>query len=84
MNIAAAAPKGRPRCTAQLLQARQSQRLIHADLVAATDPKLRAILARAWCDLNEEIRKLRMKPLPKPVDVVPKRRKASDAAPIDD
>ena len=34
-----------------------------------TPVKDRAALMRAWCDLQEEKRKLRMQPLPKPVDV---------------
>jgi hypothetical protein len=36
---------------------------------AETKPHIRAALMRAWCDLEERKRILRMKPLPKSVDV---------------
>lgn len=36
---------------------------------AKTPPHIRAALMRAWCDLEERKRILRMKPLPKSVDV---------------
>ena len=75
-------PKTRPRNSSALSQAIASQRLIADDIAEATDKKLRAVLARAWCDLNEEIRKLRMRPLPKPVDVErPTRRLRAHPAP---
>ena len=44
-------------------------------------PALLAGLARAWCDVNEERRKLRMQPLPKSVDVskLPRRGRKAQA-----
>ena len=46
------------------------QRILSADCLDPSTPKReRAGIARAWCDLNEELRKLAMKPLPKSIDV---------------
>ena len=68
----------------QLTQLIELQNEAH---VRATDPdtpiKDRAALMRAWCDLQEEKRKLQMRPLPKSVDVskLPRgKRKPKDAS----
>lgn len=46
------------------------QRLVTAQaLEAETKARELCLLARAFCELEETKRKLRMKPLPKPVDV---------------
>lgn len=51
----------------------QAIRLQQIVFDAANEPKLKPAelsgLVRAWADLNEERRKLRMQPLPKSVDV---------------
>ena len=53
---------------------------------------MRAFIARSWCDVNEERRKLAMKPLPRPIDTIkypagraPRQRgsRASQAAPVE-
>ena len=62
--------KRRPKFATAYSQAKELQRLLMLD---ARDPEIRphdrAALARAFCDLEETKRKLRMKPLPKSVDV---------------
>lgn len=48
----------------------QMQRVIAAQaLEPGTKPLERASLARVWCELEETKRKLRMKPLPKAIEV---------------
>ena len=73
-------------------QAVEMQRLLSADAKKLKDPVKRAVVARAWCDLNEEVRKLAMKPLPRPIDTIkypagraPRQRgsSASQAAPVE-
>ena len=61
----------------QLREARQLQRLIFRDASAPEiKPSDLACLARAWCDLQESIRKLRGIPLPGQLrpDLVPGKR----------
>ena len=41
-------------------------------------------LARAWCDCNEELRKMNMRPLPRSVDVSKLKRGRSKAGAQDD
>ena len=76
-------PKTRPKVPAAYTQAKALQALIMEDagvyLVRrdTTDEQGRplarssdlAMLSRAWCDLEDTKRKLKMRPLPKPVDV---------------
>ncbi len=63
-------PKTRPIYSTAYANALQLQRLLVED---AQDPELkpliRAGIARAFCELEECKRKLKMRPLPKPVDV---------------
>ncbi len=63
-------PKTRPIYSTAYANALQLQRLLVND---ANDPELRpnfrAQIARAFCELEECKRKLKMRPLPKPVDV---------------
>ena len=47
----------------------QIQRLIKAKAAEAKTPKELADLARALCELEEMKRRIRQKPLPKPIDV---------------
>lgn len=62
--------KTRPHYSTAYLQAKQLQQLIFKDAQAVDlKPLIRAGIARAFCELEECKRKLRMKPLPKPVDV---------------
>lgn len=62
--------KTRPHYTRAIVQALALQRVV---LDGALDGKPKplelASLARVWCELEEAKRKLRMKPLPKAVDV---------------
>jgi hypothetical protein len=44
---------------------------------AETKPNIRAALMRAWCDLEERKRILRMKGLPKPVGAIQTRKKST-------
>ena len=46
-----------------------------------TAPHIRAALMRAWCDLEERKRILRMKPKPKDIDVTPKARRSQKGQP---
>lgn len=65
------------RPTTQLREARALQRLIFSDAqVIGIKPSDLASLARAWCDLQESIRKLRGIPLPGQLrpDLVPGKR----------
>lgn len=50
-------------------QGKEIQRLLARDAIEAPDGKTRAFIARSWCDVTEERRKLAMRPLPKPIDV---------------
>lgn len=84
METVIAGSKSRPKRAAALTQAFRIQKLLYADAVSTSDPKVRAFLTRSWCDLNEEIRKLRMKPLPKSVDVSDRKRRVASVAPLDD
>jgi hypothetical protein len=70
--IAPAGMKRRPSPMSQILDL-QAQ-LKNDALDAETTPAVRAQIARAWCDLQEERRKLQMRPLPKPIDVSDKRK----------
>jgi hypothetical protein len=66
-----AGPKSRPNCSKAFSQAVYLQRLMIEDASnAGVKPVVRAALARAWCELEDSKRKLRMKPLPKSVDPV--------------
>lgn len=60
----------RPKVPTALTQARQMQDVLFK---GALDPDIkpleRSSLARVWCELEETKRKLRMKPLPKAIDV---------------
>jgi len=78
----AISPKTRPHYSKASAQAVEIQRLLAEDAVNAKDGKERAFIARAWCDVNEERRKLAMRPLPKPVDVskLPKRGRRSQSS----
>jgi hypothetical protein len=51
------------------------RRLLAKDVMEAPDGKTRAFIARSWCDVNEEVRKLAMRPVPRPIDTtkLPKR-----------
>lgn len=77
METAIAGSRTRPDRTAALTQALRIQKLLYNDTLAASDPKVRAFLTRSWCDVNEEIRKLKMKPLPKSVDATKAKRRAA-------
>ncbi len=63
-------PKTRPMRAKAMTQLLELQQQAHE---AALDPdtpiKDRSALMRAWCDLQEEKRKLLMRPLPKSIDV---------------
>ena len=66
----AKSPKTRPIRGKSMTQLLELQAEAHA---SGTDPdtplSLRAAYMRAWCDLQEEKRKLQMRPLPKSIDV---------------
>ena len=65
-----AGPKSRPKCSTAFSQAVAMQRMLLADaLKPETPPRERAQVARAWAELEERKRILRMKPKPKDVDV---------------
>jgi len=69
-------------------QAIELQRLLSEDARTCVKPLERAAVARAWCDVNEEVRKLAMRPLPKPVDTTKlqtrgSRRAAAPAEPVE-
>jgi len=64
------------------------QRLLHQDARVSTKPLERAQVVRAWCDLNEEIRKLAMRAVPKPIDTTKhgatgRRSRSTQAAPVE-
>jgi hypothetical protein len=60
----------RPKFAAPVTQVKQLQAIVFKQgLEEGLNPRDRAGLARAWCDLNEEARKLSMKPLPRSIDV---------------
>jgi hypothetical protein len=82
-NSNSATSKARPHHSNSVVQAVRIQRIVFETV---RDNKLKpselAGLARAWCDVNEERRKLSMTPLPKSVDPtkLPKRRRGSSQA----
>jgi len=64
------------------------QKLLHKDAVEAPDGKTRAFIARSWCDVNEEVRKLAMRALPRPIDTTKhspngRRSRSNQAAPVE-
>lgn len=63
-------PKSKPKNPRCIVQVAYLQNLIVNAIRDGEQmkPLELASLARAWCDLNEERRKLKMKPLPKSVD----------------
>lgn len=64
-----AGPKSRPNCSTAFSQAVAMQRMLLADALSPKTPaRERAQVARAWKDLEEQKRILRMKPAPKAVD----------------
>ena len=66
---------GQPRRKPAMTQILELQERLQKDaLDPDTTPSVRAQIARAWCDLQEERRKLQMRPLPKPIDVSDKRK----------
>ncbi len=79
--------KARPRSSRAAVQALYLQNLIIETTGEELKPAELSGLARAWCDLQEERRKLAMRPLPRPVDVskLPRRgsRSRSAAAPAE-
>ncbi len=74
-------PKTRPQRAKAATQALAIQELLfkaaHADKIAA--PVL-AQVARAWCEVVDTHRVIRMKPAPKPIDVTVKPRKQSTSS----
>ncbi len=71
-------PKGHPPYQTPLQEARELQRLLMKDARSPeTGPMSRAQIARAWAELEERKRILRMKPKPKDVavELVTKKRK---------
>lgn len=52
-------------------------RLLARDAIQAEDGKTRAFIARSWCDVNEELRKLAMRPVPRPIDTTKLRKRGS-------
>src|SRR5438094_130638 len=73
-----AGPKSRPNCSTAFSQAVAMQRMLLADAMKPETPaRERAMVARAWSELEERKRILRMKPKPKDVDVSEKSRKRS-------
>jgi hypothetical protein len=73
---------GQPRRKPAMTQILELQSQLQKDaLDPGTSPAVRAQIARAWCDLQEERRKLQMRPLPKPIDTEAlKRRKEKKAS----
>lgn len=62
--------KTRPKVSSSVQQAKEMQRIALNDCRnPKVKPHIRAALMRAWCDLEERVRVLKMKPLPKSVDV---------------
>ena len=62
--------KGKPRYPTAFADAKELQRLLMQDARAdGLKPLVRAGIARAYCELEEMKRRLRMKPLPKAIDV---------------
>jgi len=62
--------RGKPRHSRAFTQAKQLQDLLFDDAFKdGVKPLERSSLARVWCELEETKRKLRMRPLPKSVDV---------------
>lgn len=78
---AANSPKTRPIHARAFTQARELQELL---MIAANDseitPAALAQVARAWSELEERKRVLKMKPAPKPIDVSQKQRKPRSRA----
>jgi hypothetical protein len=71
---------GQPRRKPAMTQILELQERLQKDALSdETTPAVRAQIARAWCDLQEERRKLQMRPLPKPIDVSDKRKPRSKA-----
>jgi hypothetical protein len=77
-----AGPKSRPKYSTAYSQAVAMQQMLLADaLKPETPPRERAQVARAWAELEERKRVLRMKPKPRDVDVLElQRRKAINLA----
>ena len=68
-------PKTRPIHSTAYQNALRLQRLLMRDAEQAElKPIIRAGIARAFCELEETKRKLKMRPLPKAIDVAPKGR----------
>lgn len=66
-------------------QAMELQRLILNDAKDPTlKPVIRAALARAFCELEETKRKIKMRPLPKAIDVQKVRHSRDHAIKIDE
>ncbi len=63
-----------------IVQAIQIQWLLYLDAIDDAKPLVRASLAKAWCDMEESKRKLRMKPLPGSLRPVAKQRKPNRSA----
>ena len=55
------------------------QKLLYQSACETMKAGERAAVTRAWCDLNEELRKLAMRPLPKSVDTSKLQRKSRSA-----
>jgi hypothetical protein len=74
--------KARPKSSQASIQAKYLQDLIVETTQGELKPAELSGLARAWCDLQEERRKLAMRPLPRPIDTtkIPKRGSRSRAA----
>ena len=71
-NDIAQLPRMKPGRRGALAQILDLQRvLFESALDPGTTPSARAQVARAWCDLEERKRILRMKPKPKDMDVDP-------------
>lgn len=63
-------PKTRPKMSAPAAQARALQKIVMDTVENANlKPAELSGLVRAWCDINEERRKLKMQPLPRSIDV---------------
>lgn len=61
---------GKPRFSTAYAQALELQRKLYLEAMRSKlKPIERSSLARVWCELEETKRKLKMRPLPKPVDV---------------
>lgn len=78
-------PKSRPRNSGAYSQAKAIQQVLYDEAMKEQEkPVTLAALARAWCELEETKRKLRMKPLPKSIDVSkPMKHKVASTTPID-